>query len=115
MDSRDERYLRDILSYGREALEFGHGCTVDDLASDRMRQLAVFKALEVVGEAAGKLSRDFRVQHADIASTEAVRIRNVLAHQYHGIDLQIVIGVLNYHLPSMLTSIEQLLDKDILS
>lgn len=48
----DDVLLVDMLEAGRDAAAFVEGCSYEDFEKDRMRQLAVVKAIEVIGEAA---------------------------------------------------------------
>lgn len=53
---------------------------------DRIRQLAVERLLEIIGEAANSLSEDFRAQHPSIPWGDVIGLRVVLAHHYHRVD-----------------------------
>jgi uncharacterized protein with HEPN domain len=53
---------------------------------DRLRQLAVERLLEIIGESANSLSEDFRAQYPDMAWRDIIGLRVVLAHHYHRVD-----------------------------
>jgi uncharacterized protein with HEPN domain len=53
---------------------------------DRIRQLAVERLLEIIGEAANSLSEEFRAQHPAIPWRDIIGLRVVLAHHYHRVD-----------------------------
>lgn len=67
--------IGDVIVIGREAWE-----------KDRIRQLAVERLLEIIGEAANSLSEDFRAQHANVPWRDIIGLRIVLAHHYHRVD-----------------------------
>lgn len=62
----DDVLLVDMLEAGRDAVAFVEGCSYEDLEKDRMRQLAVVKAIEVIGESASKLSEELRSGHPEL-------------------------------------------------
>ena len=67
MSRRDDgALLRDIIDAGRSAMAGIEGKDLTALFSDRVRLLGLVKCLEIVGEAAGRLSVDFRLRHGGI-------------------------------------------------
>ncbi len=77
---RDEAYLLDILLAARDAQEFGSGLTKEVFATSKLHQAAIVRALEIVGEAAGKVSKEFREAHPEIPWKRIVGLRNRLIH-----------------------------------
>jgi uncharacterized protein with HEPN domain len=53
---------------------------------DRLRQLAVERLLEIIGESANTLSDDFRAGYPDVPWRDVIGLRVVLAHHYHRVD-----------------------------
>jgi uncharacterized protein with HEPN domain len=53
---------------------------------DRLRQLAVERLLEIIGESANVLSDEFREEHPDVPWGDIIGLRVVLAHHYHRVD-----------------------------
>lgn len=56
------------------------------LTADRRTQAAVLYEIVVIGEAANRLSDNFRCQHPNIPWKEIIGMRNILAHQYDKVD-----------------------------
>jgi uncharacterized protein with HEPN domain len=82
---RDDERVADILDAAGEiaaVIELGR----DAWDKDRIRQLAVERLLEIIGEAANSLSADFRAQHPGIPWRDIIGLRVVLAHHYHRVD-----------------------------
>jgi uncharacterized protein with HEPN domain len=77
---RDEAYLLDILIAAREASEFVANLTWRQFAESRLHQSAVVKALEIIGEAAGRISIETRRAHPEIPWIEIIGMRNRLVH-----------------------------------
>ena len=69
--------------------------------SDTMVQDAVIRNLEVIGEAVRNLPLDLRRQHPTIPWRSITALRNVLIHEYFGVDLEIVWRVVERRLPSL--------------
>lgn len=74
-----------------------------------MMQDAVIRNLEVIGEAVKHLSLDFRRHHPEIPWRSITALRNVLIHEYFGVDLDIVWRVVIRRLPTLKRSVERLL------
>lgn len=106
---RDESvYLKHI----RDAIERIESYTVGGRKAffqDTMVQDAVIRNLEVIGEAVKNLSSDFRRRHPKIPWRSITALRNVLIHEYFGVDLKIVWRVVTRRLPMLKHAMERLL------
>lgn len=58
--SRDDAYLLDMLRFAREVLEFSQRVTRDDYLADLGKRRSIERSLELLGEAARRISRPFR-------------------------------------------------------
>ena len=67
MDERDNTRLRDMLTEASRAQKFVTDRTQDDLYSDDMLAYAVIRTLQIIGEAASKVSFDMQTCHPQIA------------------------------------------------
>jgi uncharacterized protein with HEPN domain len=84
---RDDRVrLQHMLDAAREAMRFVVGRTRADLERDRMLSFAVLKAIEIIGEAATKVSEDARAELPDLPWPDMVGIRHRLVHAYFDVD-----------------------------
>ena len=63
---RDEALLLDILIAARRALKYMQGVSREDFEKNEMLQDAVTRPLEIIGEAAGQVSEDYREAHMEI-------------------------------------------------
>jgi uncharacterized protein with HEPN domain len=82
---RDAGYLWDIVDSCRAAVQATEGLDFAAYESNRVAQLAVERCIEIVGEAARRLSEDFKETHPEIPWSKIVGQRNVLAHDYREI------------------------------
>lgn len=83
---RDAGYLWDILDAARTVQGFVRDTSLEDYRKDRKLQLAVERAIEIIGEAAGRVSEEFQEAHPEIPWRPIVAQRHVLAHGYAEIE-----------------------------
>ena len=82
--------------------------TIDDIRHDRALALVLVKFLEMLGEAAYKLSRNFRDVHPEIPWTVLVQLRNHLVHEYHDIDIERVWSTIRSDVPALLPALRSM-------
>jgi len=71
-------------------LEFIDGKSFENYKTDKILRFAVIKNLEIVGEAAYLLSKDFKTKHALIEWSDIIGMRHILVHGYYQIKDEIV-------------------------
>ncbi len=86
----DRITIKQILGYAKETVSFTEGKSKNDIESDRMLELALVRLLEMIGEAATRISEDMKTCHQEIPWKEMIRIRNRLIHGYDSIDIAIL-------------------------
>ena len=79
---RDKGRLEDILHSINNVQQYVTGVSFDTFVADSMRYYAVMKNIEIIGEAANMLTRNFRKEYHDLPWREIVGMRNVLTHGY---------------------------------
>lgn len=82
----------------------GYECFLDDCKT----QDAVIRNFEIIGEACKKLTNETKSLRADIPWREVAGLRDVLIHDYMGVDVKEVWNIVTNHLPSLKTAIEEL-------
>ena len=107
--SRDSASLLDIVRAGELILQFAQGVSREQLESDVMRQSAILYQITIMGEATKRLSRDFRAQHTEVPWDDIAGMRDIIAHQYDRLDLNIVWQVIQRNIPELLSMIVPLL------
>ncbi len=99
MDRNDDRVrVFDMLQACDRIMEYTGGGEAAFMASP-LRQDAVFMNLAIMGEAAGKLSAASRQALDDVPWRTIIGMRNVLIHEYGGIDLEIIWRVIEKDIP----------------
>ena len=104
----DAAYLLDMLFAARDPVDFVDGLSYDDYLGNRRHQLAVLKAVEIVGEAASRLSAETKERHPDLPWREIVGMRNRLVHAHFEVDLRLVWDTVQGDLPPLIASLELL-------
>lgn len=98
-----------MLEAGEAALGFIAGRSREDLDSDRMLLFALVRALEVLGEAASKVSAGTREAIPSAPWPAIVATRNRLIHAYFDVDATIVWNTVTGELPSLLAALDRAL------
>lgn len=106
---RDEAYLLDMLIGASKAREFLGGETLERFADDELRQSAVVRQLEIVGEAASKISDEFVAEHLEIAWAEITGMRHRLIHDYRHVDVERVWYTTTERVPELIALLEPLI------
>lgn len=101
--------LRHMLEAAEQAIAFLSGKGRADLEADRMLTYATVRAIEILGEAAGKVSSDTRSRLDRIPWASIVAMRNRLIHAYHDIDLDRVWETVTDDLPPLVGALREVL------
>lgn len=105
----DRAHLADMAESARLAVEYLAAVSHEQFAANPMIQDAVIRRIEVLGEASRRVGDRFRESTSDIPWHKIRGMRNILAHQYDGIDHGIIYNVVKHEFPALITSIEGIL------
>ena len=109
---RDYRvYLEDILEAAGAAREFVTGMGKDELNKDRRTRDAVVRNLEIIGEAVKKLPPQTKRSHPEVEWKKIAGLRDILVHDYFGIDMDIVWDVVQNKLPALTEQVRSILEE----
>lgn len=110
MTQHDELvYLRHILDAAREAREIISGMTRKDLDEDRLRQLALTRLLEVIGEAASRVPPESRQKMPSLPWGPMIGIRNRIIHAYDTVDYDRIWDTVKTDLLALIPMVEEVL------
>jgi uncharacterized protein with HEPN domain len=101
--------LRQMLDHLEEAVALAQGRTREDLESDRVFFLVLLKLVEIVGEAATRVSQATQAAHPEIPWREIIGTRNRLIHGYDAVDYAILWEIVATDFPSLAAQIRELL------
>jgi uncharacterized protein with HEPN domain len=99
-----------MLDHALEAVEMTRGRQPGDLKENRMLQLALVRLVEIVGEAATRVSREGQEQHPSIPWQQARGMRNRLIHGYDTVDLDVLWDTTQDDLPALIVQLRQALE-----
>ena len=102
-------FLMHILESIDAIGKYLEGVTEDKFHTSREKQDLIVRRLEIIGEAAKNIPEDFRKQHKSIPWEKMAGMRDVIIHQYFGINYNIVWDTVTNVLPPLKRQIEQLL------
>lgn len=110
-ESRDPAYLWDMLMAARDVQEFVQGMRAHEYEANKLVQAAVERKIEVIGEAARNVSREFQASHPEIPWQPIVAQRHVLAHDYGEIKHEKIWRVATLYIPQLVGLLQPILDK----
>lgn len=109
MQRNDKIRIRHMIDAAKEALSFVANKHRENLNTDRMLVLSLVKSIEILGEAASKVSEQTRLECPAILWRDIIAMRNRLIHGYFDINLDIVWQTVTKELPSLVTDLENAL------
>jgi uncharacterized protein with HEPN domain len=101
--------LRHMLDHAREAYTLVQNKSRADLDADRLLNLALVRLLEIIGEAASRVSPEERVHYPGIPWPQIVGMRNRLIHGYDLVDFEILWRTVVEDLPPLIVALESIL------
>jgi len=111
MLTKDQHCLESIIEATDRIIEYTSGIkSADDFNDDYRNFDATMMNFIVIGEMVDKLSNDLKKKHSDIEWTKIKGFRNIVAHDYFGIDAEEVWQIIKNKIPSLKSDIEHLRD-----
>ncbi|MCA9824902.1 MAG: DUF86 domain-containing protein [Dehalococcoidia bacterium] len=104
--------LKLMRDYTQRALNIARGRSADEIQADELLVFAVPKVLELIGESATRVPPEMRERHPGVDWRRIVGLRNILVHAYEIADFSIVADVVNHHLESLLSALEQAIESE---
>ena len=109
---RDYRvYLEDILEATRKITTYTGSLSKTAFLEDEKTLDAVIRNLEVIGEAVKKLPEDLRAQHSGVEWKKIAGLRDILIHEYFGLDAEIVWDIVRNKVPALDREVRTILNE----
>jgi len=105
----DAALLLDMLTYAKRASTFVYGQTLDDYRASELLRSAVERVVQLIGEAAAKVSKPFRDAHPEIPWRPIIAQRHILVHEYGRIEDDKIWRVATVYAPALIPLIEPLI------
>lgn len=106
--SKDKVRLQHMLDASREAMSFARGKSREGMESNRMLVLSLIKEIEIIGEAANRVSEEFKANHPQVPWQEIIGMRNHLIHVYFDVDLDVLWITVTKNLPHLAAELEKI-------
>ena len=109
--SKNEDMVRlcHMLDHAREAVLLVRDKSRSDVEDSRVLQLALVRLIEIVGEAASRVSKPAQAEHPQIAWAPIVGMRNRLIHGYDFVDTDILWQTVQEDLPKLIEALERII------
>lgn len=108
--SRDHQvYLEDIVEAIQRVQNYSQGLNREQFSKDPKTMDAVIRNLEIIGEAVKKIPETLRIQHPDIEWKKIAGLRDILIHEYFGVDSEIIWDIVSQKLPGLSKRVQEIL------
>jgi len=108
LEEHDAGYLWDMLEAARGVAASLKDLTLEQYQADENLRLATERRIEIIGEAAGRVSQAVRETNAEIPWRQIIAQRHILAHEYGEIDNELIWAVATTHVPQLITMLENM-------
>jgi len=103
--------LEDLKQAMARIRQYTAGFTYDEFIKDEKTMDAVLRNLEVIGEAARNVPEELRGKYPDVEWHRMIGLRNIISHEYFGVDMQIIWEVATRNVPETEPLVADMLDR----
>ena len=101
-------YLTDILDSCEAIIEYTENLSFNEFSNDRKTYSAVIREFEIIGEAVVKLPDGIKSRYTDVEWQDIKDFRNLLIHEYFGVDLEIVWNVIQEDISNLIETVTEI-------
>ncbi len=107
----DKIRLQHIHDAILEIVSYTKNISFEEFKSNSMTLFASVKQLEIIGEAASNITEHFKKIYNEIEWRTIIGLRNLLVHEYFGVDEEIVWGIIKKDVPKLQKEVKQILEQ----
>ncbi len=109
MNEKDDiAFIEHILDSIGAIEEFSKGMDKKDLVSNRLKQSALVREIEIIGEAVKNISVSIKSKHPEVEWKDIAGTRDKMIHHYFGVDLNVVWNIIKKNIPELKGKIEKI-------
>ncbi len=101
-------FIKDIIQNLKDIESFSSGLGKEEFAKDKLRQNAIIRSLEVIGEAVKNIPDSFRKKYPNIPWKKIAGFRDILSHAYFGVSMDRVWNVIDKDLSKLKKDMEKI-------
>lgn len=105
-------FIKHIIESINNIEEFCKGLTKTEFRKSKLRQNAIVRELEIIGEAVKNLPEGFIKKYPEVAWKEISGTRDIFIHQYFGVDIDIVWDIVKKDIPVLKKQIKKILREE---
>lgn len=102
-------YLHDIHTSSKKIISYTKGLTIRDFLKDHKTYDAVMRNLQIIGEAIKHLPAEIRAEYKNVDWKKAAGLRDIVVHEYFGINMDIVWDVITSKIPELEKEVKKIL------
>ncbi|MBM3326612.1 MAG: DUF86 domain-containing protein [Calditrichaeota bacterium] len=106
-------FLKDIQESCHKIQRYTAGFTLETLTGDEMRLEAVVRNIEIIGEAVKHIPEEIKLNYPDVNWKSIRGMRNIIVHEYFGLDYDMIWSVIQEFIPKIETQINAILSCEI--
>jgi len=107
-------FLEDMLLSMAKIANYLQNIEFDQFLENDMVIDAVIRNFEIIGEAANNIPVEIQEKYPDVPWTKMYRLRNIVAHHYHGIDYDMIWEISQNHLPQNRIDLQKVIDNEVI-
>ena len=101
MKRRLKLFIEDILNSIKSIEEFSKNLDKDKFSKNNLRQSAIIRQLEIIGEAVKNIPDNFREEHPEVPWKKIAGLRDIIIHTYFNIDLDVTWNIIKKDIPDL--------------
>lgn len=109
IDQKDNLRLQHIVEAAQHVADFINGVSKEEFEADYEKQSAIVRQIEIIGEAASKLTQEFIEEHKEIDWSKVVGMRHKMIHDYFDVDVNIVWITAINNVPSLGDAVDKII------